>query len=363
MRKSVDRLVFAAALLPLALTVSNFFRLRPSPAKGPRAALSVLIPARNEANTIRGAIEAVLKSHDITIELLVFDDHSTDGTMEILRSCHDPRLRILSSAALPKGWCGKTHACAQLAAAAQHDLMLFVDADVRLNPDALNRLCRLMAAHPNVALLSGVPRQITATFLEWLLLPFIHVLLLGYLPMWLDSGRRPAFAAACGQLIMVRREAYHVSGGHTGIKARLHDGLALARQFRRSGQKTMLFDASTIASCRMYQNASEVWNGLLKNASEGIATPKGLPIWTVLIGAGQVLPFLMRWTPLSLAAMAMTLLTRSLIALRFRQGWKTVLLSPVGAATLLILQWQALLGHCLGHAPQWRGRSYPRRTS
>ncbi|MFT8523347.1 glycosyltransferase [Gluconobacter oxydans] len=358
----LEKLAFSAALLPFVMTLLNLGRLRRLPDTSGHGPVSVLLPARDEEGTIQGAIEAVLASKGVTLELVVLDDHSSDRTLDILRACDDPRLRVLQALDLPEGWCGKTHACALLAEAARHELMLFVDADVRLQPDALARLSAVMSHRPDVAFLSGVPRQVTQTFLEWLLLPFIHVLLLGYLPMVLDTGLKPAFAAACGQLVLVRRSAYRASGGHAAIRNRLHDGLALARQFRVCGFRTMLIDATDIASCRMYHRAAEVWNGLLKNAREGMATPRGLPVWTALLGAAQILPFLLPVTPVSRLAAGMTLLTRGLISYRFRQGWGTVVLAPLGTALLLALQWQALIGGCLGHAPRWRGRSYPRRS-
>ena len=362
MTRKLEKLAFGAALLPLVMTLLNLPRLRRLPKQFGITPISVLIPARDEEDTIAEAIQTVLASQGVVLELIIVDDNSSDRTLNILQSYDDPRLQVFSAPALPAGWCGKNHACSVLAEAAQYDLMVFLDADVRLSPDALSRLSGLMSDQPDVAFLSGVPRQITGTFLEWLLLPFIHVLLVGYLPMAFDKRKDPAFAAACGQLVMVRSDAYRTGGGHAAIRHRLHDGLALARQFRKQGFKTALFDATDIASCRMYRSAGEVWNGLLKNATEGMATPRGLPVWTLLLGAAQVLPFFLPWTKVTRLAGGMTLLTRSLIAYRFQQGWRTVLLAPVGTAALLLLQWQALIGERLGYAPRWRGRSYPKRT-
>src|SRR3546814_3618215 len=78
----------------------------------------------------------------------------------------------------------------------------------------------------------------------------------------------------CGQLIAVRRAAYERAGGHAAIRSSLHDGLTLPRAFRRCGLRTDLFDATEIASCRMYEGARAVWAGLSKNATEGMSTPR-----------------------------------------------------------------------------------------
>ena len=86
-------------------------------------------------------------------------------------------------------------------------------------------------------------------------------------------SRHPAYGAGCGQLFLARREAYETAGGHAAIRATLHDGVKLPRAFRAAGLRTDLFDATDVASCRMYRNAGEVWRGLAKNATEGLAAP------------------------------------------------------------------------------------------
>src|ERR1700723_3146065 len=105
-------------------------------------AVSVLIPARNEERTIGEAVAAVLANRDVDVEVIVMDDHSTDRTAKIVSemSSRDSRLRLESAPILPEGWCGKQHACDSLAKLACHPYLVFIDADVRLAPDALNRM-------------------------------------------------------------------------------------------------------------------------------------------------------------------------------------------------------------------------------
>jgi len=255
--------------------------------------ISVLIPARNEEANIGAAAAAVLASRGVDLELVVLDDGSTDATAEILASIGDSRLRVAQGGVLPAGWSGKQHACAALARLARYELLVFVDADVRLAPDALSRMAGYMARH-DVALASGFPRQITRSWSETLLLPLIHFLLLGYLPLArMQVSASPGFGAGCGQLMIARAAAYARVGGHGAIRASLHDGLTLPRAFRRAGLMTGLFDATGFATCRMYTNASEVWEGLTKNATEGMAKPLALPIWTWILGGGAVLPLIL----------------------------------------------------------------------
>jgi hypothetical protein len=346
------------AAAPLLLAIDNLRRLQSPQAADGTPAISVLIPARNEARNIGAAASCVLASTFITLELLVLDDGSTDGTADILAGIADPRLRVLAGGNLPAGWSGKQHACAHLAEAATHDLLLFVDADVRLAPDAARRMAGFMQRN-DVGLASGFPRQITLGFTEILLLPLIHFLLVGYLPMArMQRDVSPALGAGCGQLMMVRRDAYARAGGHAAIRASMHDGLTLPRAFRRAGIMTGLFDATDLASCRMYYSAASVWEGLTKNATEGMAKPVALPIWTLLLAGGHVLPFVLLPAGPALAACACAYLLRALLAWRFRQSWLSVALHPLGVAALLVLQWTAMLRAVCGVKATWRGRAY-----
>ena len=355
----------ALAALPLCLLLDNLRRYRTPPLAAGTPCVSVLIPARNEAANIGEAARAVLASQGVSLELVVMDDGSTDATPAILAGIHDPRLRVAGGGVLPAGWSGKQHACAALARLARHDLMVFVDADVRLAPDALSRMAGYMAGH-EVGLASGFPRQVTRSWSEVLLLPLIHFLLLGYLPLaQADRSASPGFGAGCGQLFIARRAAYEVAGGHAAIRASLHDGLTLPRAFRRAGFMTGLFDASRFATCRMYADSAQVWEGLTKNATEGMAKPATLPVWTTILAGGAVLPIiLLMVAPSWQAALAciLSLATRLILAWRFQQPVVSALLHPVGVAALLALQWAALLRAASGRPATWRGRAYPAQS-
>lgn len=366
-------LTLLLALLPLGLGVANL-RLyrRPNADPPPGTAVSVLIPARNEEATIAASVQAALASRGVTVEVVVLDDHSTDRTADIVRAlaARDSRLRLETAPPLPPGWSGKQHACQALAGLARHPVLLFQDADVRLAPDAARLACGALLSG-ETGLVSGFPREETGTLAEALVIPLIHVLLLGYLPMaMMRRAPDPRFAAACGQLIAVRRDAYAQAGGHAAIAASLHDGVTLPRAFRRAGLGTDLFDATGLARCRMYRGWREVWSGFSKNATEGMATPAALPVWTLLLFGGHVLPWLLLgWAalaPLPGAAVVLAtlgaaagLVFRLLLAVRFRQSLAGALLYPVGVLILLAIQWSALLRARQGRPAEWRGRAYP----
>jgi hypothetical protein len=282
-------------------------------------------------------------------------------------------VQLLRAPLLPAGWCGKQHACHELARRARYPWLLFVDADVRLEPDAVARLL-LAARRRDADLVSGLPRQETGTWLERLLIPLIHFVLLGFLPFaGMRLSRHPAFGAGCGQVFLARRDAYRRVGGHASIRASRHDGIALPRAFRAAGARTDLFDLTDALSCRMYRSAREVWRGLAKNATEGMAGAQAIVPWSVLLLGGQVLPSVLLAASLlagdapsaavSVAAAA-GFATRAVLALRFRQSWLGVALHPLSVALLVAIQWYALACDRLGRPVSWKGRQpSPRHPS
>ena len=359
---------FVLAAVPTVLYFWNcrLYRPPPKPA-GHLPGVSVLIPARNEASNIGPALDAVLTSRSVDFEVIVLDDDSTDETAAIILDYAkgEPRVRLVRGESLPAGWCGKQFACHQLAGHAKHTVFLFMDSDVRLAPDALARLLTFLS-QSRADLVSGFPRQETGTVAERLVIPLIHFLLLGYLPLVATRrSRHPAFAAACGQLIATRRDAYEGAGGHAAIRVSLHDGLTLPRAYRRHGLRTDLCDATDLAVCRMYVGFREVWLGLAKNAREGLAAPVRILPWTVLLGGGQVVPWILLagagWLEppilkLAVAAVILSLAARLHAAVRFRQSWAGALLHPVGVSLLLAIQYYALVRNALGRPVRWKGR-------
>jgi hypothetical protein len=366
MSLALGLLALALAALPAALVAANLAVLRRTPWSAPRAGtlVSILIPARNEAGNIGPAIEAALESRGIDIEILVMDDGSTDGTAAIVDAyaVRDRRVRLLSAPPLPDGWTGKVHACHHLSLAARGTHLLFVDADVRLGPDAAARLAGHAEA-TGARLVSAVPRQIIGSLGEALLVPTINLTLLGYLPMALmRRSPDPGLGAACGQMLLVEAEAYRATGGHGAIRHLIHDGIQLARLFRRQGFMTDLVLGHALASCRMYTRLRDAWAGFAKNAHEGMATRKALPVWTLLLVGGHVLPFLLVVLapsgPAILAA-ALSLGTRAAATLATREHPLTIPLHPLTVFVGLLVQWSVLLRIGRRRSAGWRGRLYP----
>jgi hypothetical protein len=357
------------AVFPAILFVRNLFLYAPLPKRNQRRTnCSVLIPARNEATNIASALHSVLESENVDLEVIVLDDDSQDRTAEIVREIakKDPRVRLETGRSLPAGWCGKNFACHQLARLARHPLLVFMDADVRVSrTDSLARLAKFVE-ESQADLVSGVPREETRSFMELLIIPLIHFVLLAFLPLRrMRASTDPRFAAACGQILAVRRAAYEHAGGHAAIAGRLHDAVALARSFRSHGLTTDLFDATDTFDCRMYHSAPEAWNGFAKNAREGLGSPWLIGPATLLLLGGQVLPLCLLATASSPVAAGFALigtiaafLPRILAVARFRQRLSGALFHPAGICALLAIQWVAFFRSLRQRPAVWKSRSY-----
>ncbi len=366
----------ALAAVPALLYLRNVQLFKP-PAAGDGGAppqISVLIPARNEERSIGPAVESVLANVGVELEVVVLDDHSTDATAEVVRAiaARDGRVRLEPAPPLPEGWCGKQWACYTLSKLARHPVLTFLDADVRLGELALARMYSFLRSS-GAALVSGFPRQETGTLLEKLVIPLINWLLVCYLPI--GSMRRslnPGLGVGCGQWFLTTREGYEKVGGHAAVKASLHDGLTLPRAYRAAGLTTDVCDASRDAACRMYRSAGQVWNGLAKNAREGMGSPGLIWVWTVLLFGGQVLPVLLlrwpwRWSmPFDAAVVTAVFLgymTRFGCTARYGGSWLGAALHPAGVTLLLAIQWYALARWLVGRPVGWKGRAHPSQAS
>ena len=374
----------AAALQPLVLSVVNMRRYRRAPLLAEVAAetralrVAVCIPARNEKANIEACVRSVLASQGVDVRAYVYDDESTDGTGEIVArlAAEDPRVVVVPRRPLPAGWNGKQHACFRMA---EHGLgfdpdlewFLFTDADVRLEPDAVARALGF-ALRSKSALVSTVPREITGTIGEMLLVPLIHFVLMSYLPIGrMRSTLDPAASAACGQFILVSRAAYRAAGtganyGHAGFKDSMHDGVKFPRAVRRAGLRTDLYDGTESVSCRMYRGFGETWRGFAKNAYEGLGSLGLLVFITVYHALGQVLPWIVlvlaaltaQWSSgagLASGAILCALVGRALLAARFRQSWWNIPLHLASILMLSAVQWRSLWLHRTGKR-SWKGR-------
>ncbi|HEX2298725.1 MAG TPA: glycosyltransferase, partial [Pseudonocardiaceae bacterium] len=257
------------ALLGAGHTVCNVRALRTPRADPPTttAPITVLVPARDEQHSVPLLLTDLRAQRGVpALSVIVLDDASADGTEQAARdaAAGDPRIRVVRTAdEPPPGWLGKPAACHRLARLAPVDteILVFVDADVRLAPHAL-------AAAADVLQCSGLdmicpwPRQLAGSAAERLVQPLLQWSWLTTLPLLLaERSARPALAAANGQFLMIRAAAYRLAGGHATVAGDVLEDIALLRAVKRAGGSGGPVEGSTLARCRMYDGATSLRAG------------------------------------------------------------------------------------------------------
>jgi chlorobactene glucosyltransferase len=234
--------------------------------------VSVIIPARNEASNIARCVRSVLASAYPNLEVIVVDDHSTDGTADIARATAgiDSRFRIISNPDLPPGWFGKQWACKNGAEVARGDILIFTDADTHHGSDLVGRAVNAMRAR-NADLLTLAGNQEMHTFWERVIQPQMFALIsMRYGGTeHVSNSKRPTDVIANGQFIAVNRSAYDAVGGHALVRDRVAEDLAMAQEFVRSGRRMTLLVATEQFSTRMYSSLGEIVRGWRKNIYAG----------------------------------------------------------------------------------------------
>lgn len=364
----------ASALVVIALiailNTLTFPRLRCAPSTQPLPRVSVLIPARNEAAVIGATVRALLGQRGIEFELIILDDHSSDGTgaAALAAAAGDPRLRVLDGADLPAGWLGKNWACHQLAGAASAPILIFTDADVRWEPGALAALAAELE-RSRADLLTVWPTQTTITWGERLVVPLMALVILGYLPAPLVHRTRwPAFAAANGQCLAFRRAAYTAVGGHAAVRGSIIEDIALARRVKAHGLRLRMVDGAGLIGCRMYTDWPSVRDGFAKNILAGYGGRVSFlllaavfhwsifllpPAWLV---AGAFVPFA-GWPLAPLLLTALGLAIRALTAAVTRQRPLDALLMPLSVLLMTVIAAQAIWWQWRYGGPRWKGRT------
>lgn len=227
--------------------------------------ISAIIPARNEEETIEAAVKSLAPQPEIA-EIIVVNDHSTDRTSEILAGLTSkiPKLRVIHSDGLPDGWVGKNHAAWLGAQAARCDWLLFSDADTVHLPGSAGRGLGDAAAS-GAALVSYSPEQETQSFIERALIPFIYCRLARKFDFARVNDPRLPDAAANGQFLLIRRDAYETTGGHRAVADSVLEDVAIARRVKRPGFRLHFASGEGIVRTRMYRDLGALWQGWSKN--------------------------------------------------------------------------------------------------
>lgn len=259
--------------------------------------ISVIIPAYNEATNIAACVTSVLDSTDLEIEVCVIDDQSTDQTAAIVQQVQasrlDARLKFLAGKSRPPGaiWVGKNWACAQAVQQVKGQFLLFIDADVRLQPRSIETAIAF-AMQENIDLLSLANLTICRHWSEWLVQPIVIALLgVGFDFASVTDPRSDA-AFAAGPFMLFRRSAYELIGGHAAVHDQIVEDVELSRRIKQYHLKLWYGLGRNLATVQMYQSFSALWEGWTKNWFIGSNRNYGSALYCVFV---TFMVFVMPW--------------------------------------------------------------------
>lgn len=338
--------------------------------------LSVVIPARNEEDCLGACLESLVAQSDdgwrlgLHWELLVVDDGSTDRTREIASGF--PGVTVLSPAALAKGWTGKANAVWTAAKQAHGDWLLFTDADTMHEPGDLRRALHEAEKH-KVAMLSYSPKQLVTGFWQRALMPLVFSeLALAYPPAKV-SDPESRLAAANGQFLLIRRDAYFQVGGHEAVAQSILEDVELAYLVKRRKLGLRFRYAPDALSARMYRGFRQMCEGWTKNLALLFANSLITAAWKLLdmaLLAG--LPLLAWYFPGALSVSTPWITARLVLLLLWaRTLWRfyrrvaksnfpvtDCLLSVFGLPLFVWLLWRSWFDHTVRKHVVWKGREY-----
>lgn len=261
-------IVFTIIQLIVAL-VNIFFNQNMEATDKSDKMVSVLIPARNEEKNIANILQDILIQDYPNYEVIVFDDHSTDKTVEIINAFIQKNInvKLIESKELPNGWLGKNHACNSLAIEAKGDYLLFVDADVRIRYNIIGRTYNFAENH-GLNLVSVFPKQIMKSWGEYVTVPIMNYILLTLLPLILvRKVGLSSIAAANGQYMFFETKNYMNLRPHQVMKSEKVEDIKIARYYKQNHLNIACLASETDVTCHMYDSYWESVNGFAKNVN------------------------------------------------------------------------------------------------
>jgi len=308
--------------------------------------VSVLIPARNEEHNIARCLEGLVHQTYKHLEIIVLNDHSTDGTARVVQEYalkYQGLVKLMNGITIPQGWTGKNWACQQLSSAATGDVLIFTDADNTHAATAVAKTVQWLKTY-KLGLISAFPQQQTVSFAEQLVVPIMDMFVYAGLPLWLTyNAEHPSLAAANGQWIAFNKDAYTFIGGHFAVKDRIVEDVELARTIKQRGIDMITAAGTSEIFCRMYTSFDEVWHGFTKNIF-GLVRYNGNAFFALMLMlfALCILPYFLvfveEYRTLCLATIVLNLLMRGILAWRFKHPLvPSILLHPVGVGLMIAI--------------------------
>ena len=336
----------------------------PQPGKEPPDLneITVVIPARNEAQVISGTLTA-LASQGEGLKVILVDDGSTDGTANQARSITGLDLSIVNGQPLPDGWMGKVWALEQGRRCVQTRYTLLLDADIQLVPGVISGL--LEQARRGFALVSVMASLNMKTGWEKLLMPaFIYFFKMLY-PFKLTNSTIKRFASAAGGCILLETSLVNEIGGFTAIRGAVIDDCALATQVKHTGARTWIGQSRHVISIRPYESLSEIWNMIARSAYTQLGnSPLVLAVCTIGLTLLFLIPVAGIFVPdqvtrlLSALALVEMLCSYMPTLLYYELSPAWALGLPLVGALYMGMTWSSAFRYWRGERTRWKGRVY-----
>lgn len=339
--------------------------------------VSVIVPSRNEAHNIEACVRSVLAGSWRNVEVIVVDDHSSDGTGDVARRIarDESRVRVIDNPDLPSGWIGKQWACHNGQLAARGPVLLFTDADTRHGAELLTRSMNAMRER-GADLFTLAGSQTMESFWERLIQPHVFGMLAARYgdTERVNRSKNPYDKMANGQFLLLRRDVYDRAGGHESVRTHVAEDLRLAQELTRLGYTVVMITAFDHMTTRMYEGFAEIWRGWGKNLwAGGRDTIDAGPVLTTAIRF--VAPLVPLWEIVPVIAIALGLagvwptaflvwglITYSintlywmLMHVAFRAPLAYALLNPLASLVLMAMFVRATWR---GDKVEWKGREY-----
>jgi len=321
--------------------------------------VSILIPARNEAENLPHLFTQLTKLHYAQLEFIILNDQSEDQTEAVLQqwTATDSRIHYLNGAPLPQGWLGKNWACHQLALQAKGAYFLFLDADVAYLHDEVI-LSALSEIHKRkLTLLSIFPDQLMQSNGEKGVVPLMHYLLLSLLPLaWIFYLPWSHFAAANGQFMLFEAQNYRTNQWHACVKSQIVEDIAIMRLVKLKGYKGMAFIANGMIQTRMYRSYKEALQGFSKNILAGFGNKTVVLLVFLALVCGVLGIVINSWI-LGASALGIIFLIKIGTTLLAKQSlWINLIYHPWQIVNLLIISILSIYRKYSGNN-QWKGRN------
>ena len=359
--------------------------------------LSVIIPARNEDDCLGDCLWSLVRQQEAGWELahargpggdsggdgegqweiIVVNDGSTDGTREIAASFAG--VSTLDAPRLEKGWTGKAHAAWTGYEAALGMWLLFTDADTLHEPGHV-RLAMIEAERHGVGMLSYSPRQVVQGWAQRAVMPLIFGDLAATYPPAKVNDPSKLTAAANGQFLLVRRDAYEKLGGHRAVKSAILEDVELAVLAKRRKVGLRFRYAPEAVSARMYRSFAAMWEGWTKNLALLFGNAPALAGMrlvqlAVLAGIPALMAFLawglggarMSAAASGVLALPMAIAALGIVWLRALWGfysrvaksgfaWRDWVWAPLGIPLYAAMLWRSWFLHNVARQVVWKGR-------